>query len=98
MGYEVIKFNPAEKKFLAKYMPEHKMFTSSAEMMQVINALSLEGKTYHELIAIRNSVVEYYTNRMRLAGKDQDKALDWITAMQSVTSVIDDRKYKHDIV
>lgn len=86
-----VTLNKQEKKFLANYCPEDKHFTSLTEIREVTNQLGLDTKRSTELTAIRNTVVEYYANRMELAGDNKEEVMDrWMSAMQSVTAVIDD--------
>ena len=94
--FSITKFNPEVKQFLKGYMPADKYFTSFKEIELVENKLGLKGLSREEIDAVRNTVVMFYDNLMdnefELNGRTE-KYYDFVTAMQSVTSVIDNYIY-----
>lgn len=94
--FSITKFNSEIKSFLKGYMPVDKHFTSFEEIELIENQLSLKGLSKEEIDAVRNTVVMFYDNLMdnefELNGRTE-KYYDFVTAMQSVTSVIDNYIY-----
>ena len=93
-GMDMVQLNKVERMFLAKYRPEDAHWTSVKEIENITNALGLNNLSGRELIAMRNAVVEYYSNRIELETQDHEKQMRWMTSMQSVTAVIDDISVK----
>lgn len=94
--FSITKFNSEVKQFLKGYMPADKYFTSFEEIELVENKLGLKGLSREEIGAVRNTVVLFYDNLMdnefELNGRTEIY-YDFVTAMQSVTGVIDNYIY-----
>ena len=77
-------------------MPADKYFTSFEEIELVENKLGLKGLSREEIDAVRNTVVMFYDNlidnEFELNGRTEIY-YDFVTAMQSVTGVIDNYIY-----
>lgn len=94
--FSITKFNSEVKSFLKEYMPADKYFTSFDEIELVENKLGLKGLSREEIDVVRNTVVLFYDNLMdnefELNGRTEIY-YDFVTAMQSVTGVIDNYIY-----
>lgn len=78
--------------FLAGYKPEDDMYTSIEEIKLVTDKLGLNWMSIDELCKTRDQVVKVYRDLMedhRVAIGMDDRFFNLMTAMQSVTSVID---------
>lgn len=78
----VIIFSNEQKEFLKSYRPKNDMFTSNEECELIISKFNLPKLSLREMSLCRNAVVKFYSNLM----KDN---YDFMTSLQSVTSVID---------
>lgn len=91
MDYPTVKLNPGERSFLAKYCPEDKMFTTVNETSRIVNSLNLNSrKSFRDIQALRNTVVEYLATRMEQESDETQVNEHWMPALQSITAVIDD--------
>lgn len=94
--FSITKFNSEVKSFLKGYMPADKYFTSFEEIELVENQFGLKGLSREEIDAVRNTVVMFYNNLMdnelEFNGRTE-QYYNFITAMQSVTAVIDNYIY-----
>lgn len=80
------------KEFLFGYCPKDDMFTSAEEMQQIEEQLGLKEMDIEGLCYTRDQVVDFYHEKMeerRLEVCRDDKWYDLMTAMQSVTAVVD---------
>lgn len=76
--------------FLLKYRPQDDMFTSFEEMHTIRVEL---GLTRDNLQEMRNDVVKFYSSEMNKACEEGRDCWGLMTAMQSVTAVIDHYKF-----
>ncbi len=89
-------FNDTEKQFLANYRPADEHFTSNKELEQVVKALNLKGMIAEQLRETRNAVVKLYDEKLDaelVDGKRTENFWRVMSAMQSVTAVIDSVMY-----
>lgn len=86
------------KEFLKSYKPEDRHFTSCEEMYLITKKLGLSSKSFEELQEVRNKVVRFYsdimTEEIEKYGRLTDREMDMMSAMQSVTAVIDNLMYR----
>lgn len=86
---------PDKKDFLKEYCPKDNMFTSKEEVKLVTDALGLEDMSIEELCQTRDKVVLFYLVLEDEEYKENgitDKLYSYMTAMQSVTTVIDEEE------
>ena len=76
--------------FLSSYSPKSRSFTSNDEIKKITKALGLDNMSAYELTEARNNVVRHYSKLMT----DSDSSWKYMPALQSVTAVIDDVKWK----
>lgn len=76
-----------QKDFLKVYKPLSKYITNFNECNQITDILSLKELNFQELMAIRNSVVLFYTELIKTDEKE------CMTSLMSVTAVIDNFIY-----
>ena len=75
------------------YKPESKYFTSDFEMEQLKKHFEMEQRSYLDLQNLRDMVVLVYTGWMEEEREKGNDGRDYMSAMQSITSVIDHYKY-----
>lgn len=91
MDYPSVKLNPGERSFLANYRPEDMHFTTVNEIFRIVNSLNLNNrKSFHDMQALRNTVVDYLATRMEQESDEAQIKEHWMPALQSITAVIDD--------
>lgn len=95
-NFPKVELTQEQVSFLNEYEPEDDMFTSNEEVELVSQALNLENSGEYYLNAIRNTVVEFYSDLCEKIHEETGKFANnkW-TAMQSVTAVIDNSKFIH---
>lgn len=83
----------SELSFLVGYSPKDEHITSEQEVKTIIERLGLRFMTSIDLHSTRDLVVRFYSTMMKVAkekdGCFSDKCMQYMTAKQSVTSVID---------
>lgn len=72
--------------FLNTYKPANERFTSFEEMALIEEKLNLKSV---DLFETRNKVVQFYSDKMQFEREHGLDYWDTMTAMQSVTAVID---------
>ena len=98
------KLSDEQTKFLNEYHPQKNRITSLKEMDEIKSILGI-GTTLKEseLQPLRNSVVQFYSDKMDSVENDCKQIMYFIDSMQSVTAVIDTKIYhyllfKHKII
>lgn len=71
------------------YKPESKYFTSDAEMEILKKHFEMEQRSYLDLQNLRDMVVLVYTGWMDEEREKGNNGRGYMSAMQSITSVID---------
>ena len=77
-------FTESQLNFLNSYRPQNNMFTSVEECELVIDVLGLKKLSLYDMVACRNAVVQFYTDKLDLSLPN-----DCMQSMMSVTAVID---------
>ena len=93
---EFYKLSDDQTKFLNEYRPQKRGFTSLKEIKEVKSRLGI-GTTIKEsdLQYIRNSVVNFYSEKIESVGNDVNQIMPYMDSMQSVTAVIDAMIYHY---
>jgi len=81
--------------FLDTYHPKDEGITSLDEMKKIMMFLEIDGKDNDELRSIRNSVVKFYSDKIKYLhdSGNHEEAFNEMESMQSVTCVIDHSFY-----
>ena len=81
---ETSYFSTEQINFLESYCPENSLFTSPEEIQRIKRELNI-GELYSEdKYDLRNEVVKFYRELLQ-----ETNDMKYMTAMQSVTTVID---------
>lgn len=80
--------------WLKDYKPKDAHFTDEFEMKEISDNLCLKKMNREQLCDIRNQVVMFYDKLMDETGADREKVWNLNTSMMSVTSVIDQYKWR----
>lgn len=90
------KLSNEQTKFLNEYHPQKNRITSTKEIDEIKSVLGI-GTTLKvsELQSIRNSVVQFYSDKIESVENDGKQIMYFIDSMQSVTAVIDTMIYHH---
>ena len=93
---EFYKLSDDQTKFLNEYRPQKRGFTSLKEIKEVKSRLGI-GTTIKEsdLQYIRNSVVNFYSEKIESVGNDVKQVMSYMDSLQSVTAVIDTMIYQY---
>lgn len=76
-----------------EYAPANRRFTSQDEIAKIAAHFELEGKSVLDLQNLRDMVVLVYTNWLDAAERNCEDFRPIMSAMQSITTVIDHYKY-----
>lgn len=94
--FKYAELTNAQIHFLDSYIPENRDYTTIEETKQIVSQLNLDKKSnIEELRATRNSVVVYYSNRMRHT--DDTLTMAAHNSLKSITSVVDNYMYRIDL-
>ena len=91
--FETIELNPDMIIFLKGYSPEEKHITSLKEIRLIEDELNI-AKYSNNLRALRNSVVQFYDERINEDPTNRNMVYAYMESMMSVTAVIDNYAYK----
>ena len=91
--FETIELNPDMIIFLKEYSPEEKHITSLKEIRLIEDKLNI-AKYSNNLRALRNSVVQFYDERINEDPNNRNMVYAYMESMMSVTAVIDNYAYK----
>lgn len=91
--FETIELNPDMIIFLKEYSPEKKHITSLKEIRLIEDKLNI-AKYSNNLRALRNSVVQFYDERINEDPTNRNMVYAYMESMMSVTAVIDNYAYK----
>lgn len=80
-----MKLSEKQMEFLKGYMPSDRHFTSKEDIVKIREIIPAT-------LECRNAVVEFYDELIESA-ENIEKGYDYMTAMQSVTAVIDHVRY-----
>lgn len=80
-----MKLSEKQMEFLKCYMPSDRHFTSEEDIVKIREIIPATQ-------ACRNAVVKFYDELFESA-ETREKGYDYMTAMQSVTTVIDHVRY-----
>ena len=91
--FETVDLNPDMIIFLKEYSPEEKHITSLKEIRLIEDKLNI-AKYSNNLRALRNSVVQFYDERINEDPTNRNMVYAYMESMMSVTAVIDNYAYK----
>ena len=91
--FETVELNSDMINFLKEYSPEEKHITSLKEIRLIEDKLNIDNYR-NNLIALRNSVVQFYDELIDEDPNNRDMMYAYMESMMSVTAVIDNYAYK----
>lgn len=97
MNYDTTPLTPEQEQFLESYCPKDDWCTTTDEMEAVETALFGENVKTDLLQPMRNAVVLFYSNLKKVEierNGQSERFWSLMTAMMSVTAVIDNLKFQ----